>query len=102
MSSAPSVTLMRDGEPVAQGVPSEVLGSLVPFVRLVANTLHAHGEVLAAGDRIISGSLTAPLKVKPGNSVTADFGDLGVIELSVLASKSESGGDAVRVERKLG
>jgi len=97
-----SVSLLQDGEKVATGIPSEVLSSLTPFVTQVANTLHAHGEMLAAGDRIISGSLTAPLRVKPGNSVTADFGDLGVIELSVLVSKSKSGGDAVRVERKLG
>ena len=90
-----SVSLQRDGEPALQGVPSEVLGSLVPFVRLVANTLHAHGEGLAAGDRIITGSLTAPLPVKSGDSVTADFGALGAIELAV------SGGDALRVERQL-
>ena len=64
-------------------------------MRLVADTLHAHGEGLAAGDRIITGSLTAPLPVKSGDSVTADFGALGAIELAV------SGGDALRVERQL-
>jgi len=90
-----SVDLVRDGEPALRGVPSEVLGSLVPFVRLVADTLHAHGEALVAGDRIITGSLTKPLLVKSGDSVTANFGALGTIELAV------SGGDVLRVERKL-
>ncbi len=90
-----SVSLLRDGEPALRGVPSEVLGSLVPTVRLVSDTLHAHGEALVAGDRIITGSLTKPLLVKSGDSVTADFGALGAIELAV------SGNDALRVERKL-
>jgi 2-keto-4-pentenoate hydratase len=90
-----SVSTFRNGEPVSRGVPREVLGSLVPFVRLVANTLHAHGEELMAGDRIISGSLTAPLKVEPGDSVTSDFAELGAIELAV------SGREVLRVERKL-
>jgi len=90
-----SVGLLRNGEAISQAVPSEVLDSLVPFVRLVSDALHRHGEELAAGDRIISGSLTAPLRVAAGDSVTADFGELGAIELAV------SEGDVLRVERKL-
>ena len=90
-----SVSLLRDGELAERGVPSEVLGSLVPFVRRVADTLHAHGEALVAGDRIITGSLTKPLAVQSGDSVKADFGALGAIELAV------SGDGALQVERKL-
>jgi 2-keto-4-pentenoate hydratase len=58
-----------------------VLGDLVDTVRFVAGLLGAFGETLRAGDRIITGSLTAPVWVKPGDYVTADFGPLGRVDI---------------------
>jgi 2-keto-4-pentenoate hydratase/GNAT superfamily N-acetyltransferase len=57
---------------------------LAAIVRLVADTLGAFGERLMAGDRIISGSLTRPLWVAPGDVAGADFGPLGSLAVEFI------------------
>jgi uncharacterized SAM-dependent methyltransferase len=39
--------------------------------------LAAHGGTLAPGDRIIAGSLIAPLPIEPGDQLEVEFGTLG-------------------------
>jgi 2-keto-4-pentenoate hydratase len=56
-------------------------GDLADVVMVIAGTLDACGERLAAGDRIIAGSLTPAVPVAPGDSVTLDLGRLGRLEL---------------------
>jgi 2-keto-4-pentenoate hydratase len=48
-------------------------------VEVVRSFLAAHGETLAPGDRIIAGSLIAPLTVEPGDAVDVAFGPLGAL-----------------------
>jgi 2-keto-4-pentenoate hydratase len=52
-------------------------------VMLVARLLEAVGERLSAGDHIIAGSLTPPVRVVPGDEVAVDLGRLGRVEVSV-------------------
>jgi 2-keto-4-pentenoate hydratase len=52
-------------------------------VRLVARLLGAVGEHLREGDRIITGSVTPPVQVQPGDQVTVGLGGLGSLEVRV-------------------
>jgi 2-keto-4-pentenoate hydratase len=52
-------------------------------VRLVARLLNDVGERLQAGDRIITGSVTAPVPVQPGDRVRVELGGLGGLEVRV-------------------
>jgi 2-keto-4-pentenoate hydratase len=56
-------------------------GDLADVVMVIAGRLDACGERLAAGDRIIAGSLTPAVPVAPGDSVALDLGRLGRLEL---------------------
>ena len=55
-------------------VPAEAVADLV-------NHLAARGHELAAGDFVSTGAATVPQPFVAGDSVMADFGSLGVIEL---------------------
>ena len=55
-------------------VPAEAVADLV-------NHLAARGHELAAGDFVSTGAATVPQPFVAGDSVKADFGSLGVIEL---------------------
>jgi 2-keto-4-pentenoate hydratase len=52
-------------------------------VQLVARLLDSAGERLQAGDHIITGSITPPVAVQPGDRVTVDLGGLGGQEVRV-------------------
>ena len=47
----------------------------------LANTLSARGMGLKAGQIVTTGSAANVIKVNPGDTVVADFGDLGVTEV---------------------
>lgn len=47
----------------------------------MADSLGAVGEHLRAGERIIAGSLVKPIEVEPGDTLTADLGPLGSVEV---------------------
>ena len=49
-------------------------------VAVVSETLAAAGETLQPGDQIIAGSLTAPIEVRPGDSVGVQVGPLGFLQ----------------------
>ena len=51
--------------------PEALTGKLVDIVAHVANTLAAFGEKLAAGDIIITGSITPPLMLEPDETALA-------------------------------
>ena len=49
------------------------------IVQLVADFLARHGERLEAGDWILSGACTNPVRVAAGDEVSAEFGPLGTV-----------------------
>lgn len=56
---------------------------LAEVVTVVDETLRTAGERLEVGERIIAGSLTAPLAVSPGQRVRLDLGRLGAVEVEL-------------------
>jgi 2-keto-4-pentenoate hydratase len=71
-------TVTKGGEVVAEGVLAEDPAETVLFVR---SYLAGHGAVLGAGDRIIAGSVVAPVAVAPGDELDVSFGTLGTLSV---------------------
>lgn len=74
-----SALLYRNETIEDTGVAAAVLNHPAMGVAWLANKLHAHGEVLSPGDIILAGSFTKPMWVHPGDTVHADYGELGAI-----------------------
>ncbi len=71
--------LYRNASIEETGLGAGVLGHPAHGVAWLANKLHQHGESLAAGEIILSGSFTRPMWVSPGDTVFADYGELGKV-----------------------
>ncbi len=69
----------RAGAVVAEGRLVEDPATTATFVR---SYLAAHGAALEAGDRIIAGSVVAPVAVAPGDQLSVSFGPLGHLSVS--------------------
>ncbi len=63
------------------GLGAGVMDHPAHGVRWVCKRFAAHGVGLEPGQVILSGSFTRPVKVSAGDSVKADFGDLGSVAL---------------------
>ena len=61
------------------GVAAAVLNHPAAGVAWLANKLARHGDVLEAGEIILAGSFTRPLWVEPGDTVLADYRELGTV-----------------------
>ena len=74
---------LADGDLSAIGMSEELPGAglLAETVAHVAGLVGSQGELLRAGEVIISGSLTVPQPIEPGESVEYDFGALGTLKL---------------------
>lgn len=76
--------LLRNGEEIAStDTPEAATGELAEVVRLTAELLAANGERLRAGDVVITGSIVPPVKVAPGESVTAEIDPLGSLTVVI-------------------
>ncbi|WP_456821023.1 2-keto-4-pentenoate hydratase [Cellulomonas sp. URHB0016] len=71
--------LYRNGTVEESGVAGAVLDHPGMGVVWLANTLARHGDHLAAGELVLAGSFTRPMWVHPGDTVLADYRDLGTI-----------------------
>jgi 2-keto-4-pentenoate hydratase len=71
-------SVSKGGEAVGEGRIVEDPAATVSFV---GSYLAGHGAALAVGDRIIAGSVVAPVAVVPGDQLSVSFGPLG--DLSV-------------------
>ncbi len=61
------------------GVAGAVLGHPAMGVAWLANKLSRHGEALEAGELILAGSFTRPMWVERGDTVHADYRELGTV-----------------------
>lgn len=74
-----SALLYRNESIEDSGVAAAVLNHPAMGVAWLANKLSAHGDQLNAGDIILAGSFTKPMWVEPGDTIHADYGELGAI-----------------------
>jgi 2-oxo-hept-3-ene-1,7-dioate hydratase len=61
------------------GVAGAVLGHPALGVAWLANKLAQHGQTLEAGEIILAGSFTKPMWVERGDTVHADYHELGAV-----------------------
>ncbi|WP_099332746.1 2-oxo-hept-4-ene-1,7-dioate hydratase [Actinomyces minihominis] len=79
-----SALLYRNQIIEESGVAAAVLNHPATGVAWLADKLAAHGDYLKAGDLILAGSFTRPMWVERGDTVLADYGDLGTISCRFL------------------
>ena len=73
------VVMEINGEIVEVGAGAAVLGHPATAIAMLANMLSERGEILKAGEYILSGAITAAVSVKKGDNVTVKFQDLGTL-----------------------
>jgi len=76
------VTGIVAGKLRREGTGANVLGDPRAALTWLANELSRLGIALAAGQVVTTGTCVPPLPVEPGDRTTADFGELGSVELS--------------------
>lgn len=75
----------RNGKEIANtGDPQALTGELIDIVRHVADELAACGEWLRAGQVIITGSITPPLFVAPGEDLRFELAPVGSLSVRFL------------------
>jgi 2-oxo-hept-3-ene-1,7-dioate hydratase len=74
-----AAVLRRNGTVEESGVAAAVLDHPAHGVAWLANKLARHGDRLEAGELVLAGSFTRPMWVHPGDTVLADYRDLGTI-----------------------
>ena len=74
-----SAVLRRNGAIEESGVAAAVLDHPAAGVAWLADKLAAHGAGLAAGEIILAGSFTRPIWIERGDTVLADYRELGTV-----------------------
>jgi 2-keto-4-pentenoate hydratase len=73
----------RNEETIASTAdPQALTGDYIDIVRHVASVLEAHGERLAGGEVVITGSITPPLFVSAGERLAFELSGVGRIEVA--------------------
>lgn len=76
--------LTHNGKIVETGAGGAVLGHPLTSVAWLANALGPLGVTLEAGHVVMSGSITAPIFVHAGDTVTAEFDRAGIINAKFI------------------
>lgn len=76
-----TVRHLVDGDEIAASDGANVLGNPLNALAWLANHLAGRGHELKAGQWITTGAATGPLPAPVGSTVTADFADLGTVEV---------------------
>ena len=74
-----SALLSRNQVIEESGVAGAVLGHPAMGVAWLANKLAQHGQALEAGEIILAGSFTRPMWVERGDTIHADYRELGTV-----------------------
>jgi 2-keto-4-pentenoate hydratase len=80
--AASATRLWVNGADAASGSGAAVLGDPRTALVWLAGQLERFGGGLRAGDVVTTGTTTAPPSIGPGDTVRADFGPLGDVEVS--------------------
>jgi 2-keto-4-pentenoate hydratase len=70
---------------VAEGTGANVLGDPRLALTWLANDRVRHGGLLAAGEIITTGTCIVPAAIEPGDHLSADFGALGIVTVTMGA-----------------
>jgi 2-oxo-hept-3-ene-1,7-dioate hydratase len=76
--------MMRNSEIEETGVAAGVLGHPAMGVAWLANKLGSLGTPLEAGHLVLAGSFTRVVWAQKGDTIRADFGELGSISLQFV------------------
>lgn len=76
------VRALIDGRVAGEGTGANVLGDPRVALTWLANTLSRLGTPLSAGEVVTTGTCVVPVTVKPNETVVADFGPIGRVEVS--------------------
>lgn len=79
-----AVTLSKNGEQVATGDGTAVLGNPLVAVAWLANKLISQGRMLNAGDIILTGTMTPPQPMVAGDRFEATFDHLGSVAIDIV------------------
>ena len=74
-----SAVLYRNQTIEESGVAAAVLGHPALGVAWLANKLAQHGTTLQAGEIVLAGSFTRPLWIERGDTIHAEYGNLGAV-----------------------
>ena len=80
------VRLHRNGEAVAEGVGANVLGDPLNVLEWTANHLSTLGDGIKAGEVVSTGTCTGVTPIAPDETLVADFGELGRVEVRFVAA----------------
>jgi 2-keto-4-pentenoate hydratase len=75
------VEVRRNGVRRATGVGADVLGHPATVVEWLAGALEERGAALAAGDLVLTGSMTPLVPLEPGDAVEVRFADFGTVSV---------------------
>lgn len=79
-----AVELIVNGDVALTGHGANVLGNPLSALAWLANELPRWGRSLNAGDLVTTGTCTDVYTAKIGDSIRADFGELGSVELELV------------------
>jgi 2-keto-4-pentenoate hydratase len=83
--AAHHVTLSLDGEPVAEGQGSAILGHPLNTLVWLANDLSKRGIGMTAGQVTTTGTMTGMTPCQPGQTAKGDYGDAGTVQVTFVA-----------------
>jgi 2-keto-4-pentenoate hydratase len=90
---APNVDLARvgarvwlNGEEVATGLGSAVLGNPLNSIQWLAGKIGEFGRSLRPGDIIMTGSFVRQFPLRPGDAALAEFSGIGRVEVRIAAA----------------
>lgn len=73
------VIVSKNGDVEETGLAAGVLNHPAYGVAWLANRLHPYGVALQAGEVVLSGSFIRPIDVVAGDTIVADYGELGSV-----------------------
>jgi len=80
--SATEITMARNGETVFTGISSDHVDDHAVSLCALVDTLARHGQVLRAGQRVITGAF-ARFDAEPGDRWSATFSNIGTVEINI-------------------
>jgi 2-keto-4-pentenoate hydratase len=78
-----AVRVQLNGQEVATGFGSAVLGNPLNSVRWLAAKLVEYGRSLRPGDIVMTGSFVRQFALHPGDAAVAEFSDFGRVEVGI-------------------